>query len=104
VWRFGDVANGARRWLHVGVTRFQPSEMMKLALPLMLAVLLLLLRPRGLLVSANLFLAQFVPDLPGIELMAQYRQRIVDDERLLTAIVPGGLALSCLRGERAASG
>jgi len=34
---FGDVANGARRWLHVGVTRFQPSEVMKLALPLMLA-------------------------------------------------------------------
>jgi rod shape determining protein RodA len=34
---FGDVANGARRWLHIGVTRFQPSEMMKLALPLMLA-------------------------------------------------------------------
>jgi len=34
---FGDVVNGARRWLHVGVTRFQPSEMMKLALPLMLA-------------------------------------------------------------------
>ena len=34
---FGDMVNGARRWLHVGVTRFQPSEMMKLALPLMLA-------------------------------------------------------------------
>jgi rod shape determining protein RodA len=34
---FGDVVNGARRWLHVGVTRFQPSEMMKIALPLMLA-------------------------------------------------------------------
>ena len=34
---FGDVVNGARRWLHVGVTRFQPSEMMKLALPVMLA-------------------------------------------------------------------
>jgi rod shape determining protein RodA len=34
---FGDVINGARRWLHVGLTRFQPSEMMKLALPLMLA-------------------------------------------------------------------
>ena len=33
----GDIVNGARRWLHVGVTRFQPSEMMKLALPLMLA-------------------------------------------------------------------
>ncbi|MDA8107098.1 MAG: rod shape-determining protein RodA [Betaproteobacteria bacterium] len=33
----GDVVNGARRWLHVGVTRFQPSEIMKIAMPLMLA-------------------------------------------------------------------
>jgi rod shape determining protein RodA len=33
----GDIVNGARRWLHVGVARFQPSEMMKLALPMMLA-------------------------------------------------------------------
>ena len=33
----GDIVNGARRWLHVGVVRFQPSEMMKLALPMMLA-------------------------------------------------------------------
>jgi len=34
---YGDVVNGARRWLHVGITRFQPSEMMKIAVPLMLA-------------------------------------------------------------------
>lgn len=34
---FGEVVNGARRWLHVGVTRIQPSELMKIALPLMLA-------------------------------------------------------------------
>jgi rod shape determining protein RodA len=34
---FGDVSHGARRWLHVGVTRIQPSELMKLAIPLMLA-------------------------------------------------------------------
>ena len=34
---FGDVVNGARRWLNIGIGRFQPSEMMKLALPLMLA-------------------------------------------------------------------
>ena len=33
----GDIVNGARRWLHVGVARFQPSEVMKLALPMMLA-------------------------------------------------------------------
>jgi rod shape determining protein RodA len=33
----GEVVNGARRWLHVGFVRFQPSEVMKLALPMMLA-------------------------------------------------------------------
>jgi rod shape determining protein RodA len=33
----GDIVNGARRWLHVGIVRFQPSEMMKIAMPLMLA-------------------------------------------------------------------
>jgi rod shape determining protein RodA len=34
---FGDVVNGARRWLNLGVTRIQPSEIMKIAMPLMLA-------------------------------------------------------------------
>jgi len=34
---FGDVVNGARRWLSLGTMRFQPSEMMKIAVPLMLA-------------------------------------------------------------------
>ncbi|MEI7967770.1 MAG: rod shape-determining protein RodA [Betaproteobacteria bacterium] len=34
---FGEVSNGARRWLHVGVTRIQPSEIMKIGVPLMLA-------------------------------------------------------------------
>jgi rod shape determining protein RodA len=34
---FGDVSKGARRWLHIGVTRIQPSEIMKIAMPLMLA-------------------------------------------------------------------
>jgi len=34
---FGSVVNGARRWLDLGVTRIQPSELMKIAAPLMLA-------------------------------------------------------------------
>ena len=34
---FGEVNNGARRWLNLGVTRIQPSELMKIAVPLMMA-------------------------------------------------------------------
>jgi rod shape determining protein RodA len=33
----GDVGKGARRWLDLGVVRFQPSEIMKLSMPLMIA-------------------------------------------------------------------
>jgi len=33
----GQVDNGARRWLSLGFMRFQPSEIMKLAMPMMIA-------------------------------------------------------------------
>jgi len=34
---FGEVRNGARRWLNYGFTKLQPSEVMKIAVPLVLA-------------------------------------------------------------------
>ncbi len=74
----GDVGKGAQRWLKIGV-RFQPSEIMKLATPLMLAWYLSE-RPlppgfRSLLVSSGLVLVPTImiamqPDLGTALLVA----------------------------------
>jgi len=34
---FGDIGKGAQRWLDLKIVRFQPSELMKLAVPMMVA-------------------------------------------------------------------
>lgn len=34
---FGEISHGARRWLNLGVTQIQPSELMKIAVPMLLA-------------------------------------------------------------------
>jgi len=69
---FGDVSKGARRWLNLGFMRIQPSEIMKIAMPLMLAWYFqrheTFLRLREYVVAAILLLAPVVliarqPDL-----------------------------------------
>ena len=37
VWLVGDMGGGARRWLDLGVIRFQPAELMKIAMPMTIA-------------------------------------------------------------------
>jgi predicted O-methyltransferase YrrM len=56
-----------------------------------------LLRPGGLLVSANLFLGRYSDDVVGLEHAAAYRLRLLDERRYTTAILRDGLALSVLR-------
>jgi predicted O-methyltransferase YrrM len=53
-----------------------------------------LLRKGGLLVSANLFLGRYAPDLPGLEKTAEYRVRILDAARWLTGYMADGTAVS----------
>lgn len=74
---FGEIRNGARRWLDLGFMAFQPSELLKLALPLMLAWYFqrneAVLRARHYLVGGVLLLVPFLlilrqPDL-GTALM-----------------------------------
>jgi rod shape determining protein RodA len=74
---FGEIRNGSRRWLNLGVVAFQPSELMKLALPLMLAWYFqrneAVLRAQHFMAGAALLLVPFLlilrqPDL-GTALM-----------------------------------
>jgi rod shape determining protein RodA len=34
---FGEISHGARRWLNIGIATIQPSELMKIGVPLMMA-------------------------------------------------------------------
>jgi len=74
---FGEIRNGARRWLDLGFMAFQPSELLKLALPLMLAWYFqrneAVLRARHFMIGGVMLLVPFLlilrqPDL-GTALM-----------------------------------
>ena len=73
----GTVVNGSRRWLNLGIGRFQPSELMKIALPLVLAwyfqkraanIRFVDYVAAGLLIVAPVYLIKREPDL-GTALM-----------------------------------
>jgi rod shape determining protein RodA len=74
---FGEIRNGSRRWLNLGFMAFQPSELLKLAVPLLLAWYFArneaALRGKNFLVGGALLLVPFMlilrqPDL-GTSLM-----------------------------------
>ncbi len=79
VLAIGIVGRGAQRWLDLGVIRFQPAEIMKIAVPMMVAWILT--RPSffklrvnfflcGLLVAMPAFLVYLQPDLGTALLIA----------------------------------
>ncbi|MFO1418044.1 MAG: rod shape-determining protein RodA [Methylotetracoccus sp.] len=75
----GDIGKGAQRWLDLGLFRFQPSEMMKLATPMMIAWYLAesgvpprftTLAIAGVLIAAPALLIAKQPDLGTALLVA----------------------------------
>jgi rod shape determining protein RodA len=82
----GDHAKGAQRWLDLGVIRFQPSELMKLAMPIMVAAFLHLftLPPRWHTVMLTLLII----GIPTVVVMVQ-----PDLGTSLLIVAAGGFAL-----------
>src|SRR5450759_1072430 len=66
---FGEIRNGARRWLSLGVTTIQPSEIMKIGVPLALAWYFHK-REEGLR-ARDYALAALLPVLPTMLVMRQ---------------------------------
>lgn len=69
VLAFGEVGKGAQRWLNLGLFRFQPSELMKIAVPIMTAWYLAEapLPPRG----GRLFIAIVIVIVPTLLIAKQ---------------------------------
>ena len=98
----GDIGKGAQRWLDLGVIRFQPSEIMKLAVPMMCAwylhqrplppslrdvgaVMLIILLPVGLIAEQ--------PDLGTALLVAASGLIVLVMGGLSPALIVGGVAV-----------
>ena len=98
----GDIGKGAQRWLDLGVIRFQPSEIMKLAVPMMCAwylhqralppslrdvgaMMLIILLPVGLIAEQ--------PDLGTALLVAASGLIVLVMGGLSPAFIVGGVAV-----------
>jgi rod shape determining protein RodA len=66
---FGEVRNGSRRWLNLGFGAIQPSELLKIALPLMLAWYFQ--RRAGILRLKDFFLAALLVVVPLLLILRQ---------------------------------
>ena len=98
---FGEVRNGARRWLNLGFA-FQPSELLKLALPLMLAWYFhrneAVLRAKHYLVGGALLLVPFLlilrqPDLGTAMMLGASGFYLLFFAGLPWKVILGGAAL-----------
>ena len=103
----GVIGKGAQRWLDLGLVRFQPSEIMKLAVPMMCAWYLqerplppsplsLLLLAAVILVPTGLVVMQ--PDLGTGALIAIGGSLVVMMAGLQFSVVAGLLALAAVGG------
>ncbi len=100
----GEIGKGAQRWLDLGIVRFQPSEVMKIAVPMMVACYLadtplppsrLRLLASGAMLAVPMLLVAKQPDLGTalligssgffVLLLAGIRWRIVGSLALLVA-------------------
>jgi rod shape determining protein RodA len=66
---FGDVSKGARRWLNLGFMRIQPSEILKIAMPLILAWYFQ--KREGTRSFSDFLLAAFLLAIPAVLIVRQ---------------------------------
>ena len=101
----GHVGMGAQRWLNLGLFRFQPSELMKLAVPMMCAWYLherplppgwTALAAMGALILVPVALVAVQPDLGTAALIAVAGALVIVLAGLRVRVMAGLLALSLI--------
>ncbi|MCG5529361.1 rod shape-determining protein RodA [Halorhodospira halochloris] len=101
----GAIGQGAQRWIEIGFIRFQPAELMKLALPIMIAWLLadsdVPPRPSRVLLAIGLILVPTAlivlqPDLGTAVLVAAAGLFVLFIAGISWRWIAGGLATLCV--------